>query len=82
MSLARTHVEQVRRQAETTGVTAIETSVAEGEPTEEILAYIAAKNIEAVVVGRRGRGTLARLLLGSVSQKLATLAPCIVIICP
>jgi len=82
VSLARTHVEQVRRQAETKGVTAIETSVAEGDPTEEILAYIAAKHIEAVVVGRRGRSTLARLLLGSVSQKLASLAPCIVIICP
>jgi nucleotide-binding universal stress UspA family protein len=54
----------------------------EGDPTEEILAYIAAKTIAAVVVGRRGRSSLARLLLGSVSQKLASLAPCIVIICP
>jgi nucleotide-binding universal stress UspA family protein len=45
VSLVRTHVEQVRRQAETKGVTAIETSVADGEPAEEILAYIATKKL-------------------------------------
>jgi nucleotide-binding universal stress UspA family protein len=82
LSLARSHVEQARRRAETQGAIAIKTSVIEGDPIEEILAYIAAKGIDAVVVGRRGRSSLARLLLGSVSQKLASLAPCIVIICP
>lgn len=82
LSLARSHVEQARRRAETQGAIAIKTSVIEGDPFEEILAYIAAKGIDAVVVGRRGRSSLALLLLGSVSQKLASLAPCIVIICP
>jgi nucleotide-binding universal stress UspA family protein len=75
-------VEQARRRAEAQGAIAIKTSVIEGDPTEEILAYITAKSIDAVVVGRRGRSSLARLLLGSVSQKLASLAPCVVIICP
>jgi len=75
-------VEQARRTAEAQGAIPIKTSVTEGDPTEEILAYVSAKTIDAVVVGRRGRSTLTRLLLGSVSQKLASLAPCIVIICP
>lgn len=82
LSLARSHVEQARRRAEAQGAIAVKTSVIEGDPTEEILAYITAKSIDAVVVGRRGRSSLVRLLLGSVSQKLASLAPCIVIICP
>lgn len=82
LNLARSHVEQVRRGAEAQGAKAIKTSVIAGDPTEEILAYIKANSIDAVVVGRRGRSSLARLLLGSVSQKLASLAPCIVIICP
>jgi len=81
-NLAESHADQARRQAEAQGAKAIKTSVIEGDPTEEILAYIAAKSIDAVVVGRRGRSRLTRLLLGSVSQKLASLAPCIVIICP
>jgi nucleotide-binding universal stress UspA family protein len=82
LNLARTHVEQSRRRAEAQGAIAVKTSVIEGDPAEEILSYIAAKNIDAVVVGWRGRSSLARLLLGSVSQKLASLAPCVVIICP
>ncbi len=37
---------------------------------------------DAVFMGRRGRGRLQGLLLGSVSQKLASLAPCMVVIVP
>ncbi|MBU6462213.1 MAG: universal stress protein [Bradyrhizobium sp.] len=44
-----------------------------GDPAEAIINAIAEEKFNAIVVGRRGRGQLAGLLLGSVSQKLA---PC------
>ena len=53
-----------------------------GDPAEAIINAIAEEKFNAIVVGRRGRGRLAGLLLGSVSQKLASLAPCIVVVVP
>jgi nucleotide-binding universal stress UspA family protein len=82
LEIAKGHVEQVRRKAKASGAKTIKTAVASGDVTEEIIAYIKNNAIDAIVVGRRGRSRVAGLLLGSVSQKLATLVPCIVIICP
>jgi nucleotide-binding universal stress UspA family protein len=53
-----------------------------GDAATVILELIAEKHADAVVLGRRGRGRLAAVLLGSVSQKIASLAPCIVMIVP
>ena len=52
------------------------------DPAQMILDCIVSEKVDAVVVGRRGRGRLSGLLLGSVSQKLAVLSPCPVIIVP
>lgn len=52
------------------------------DPAGMIMDCIVSEKVDAIVVGRRGRGRLSGLLLGSVSQKLATLSPCPVIIVP
>jgi nucleotide-binding universal stress UspA family protein len=46
----------------------------------EITDFARAHDIDLIVVGSRGRGRLPGLLLGSVSQKLATHSPCSVLI--
>lgn len=64
------------------GPVTIATMSAAGNPAESLIGLVNAKHADAIVIGRRGRGRLEGLLLGSVSQKLATLAPCTVIIVP
>ena len=53
-----------------------------GDPAEAILDLARRDKADAIVLGRRGRGRLSRLLMGSVSQKVASLAPCTVVVVP
>ena len=53
-----------------------------GDPAEEIIKAVVDEKVDALVVGRRGHGKLAGLLLGSVSQKLVSLSPCMVTVVP
>lgn len=57
------------------------TSIA-GDTTERILETAQRVGADTIFIGRRGRGRLQGLLLGSVSQKVASLAPCMVVIVP
>ena len=74
------HVEAAERRAAAAGAKRIRVAVRSGDPTEQIIEQILEDRIDLVVVGSRGRGRLGGLLLGSVSQKLATNAPCSVLI--
>ena len=50
------------------------------DPAAGILEFASEHAIDLIVVGSRGMGRLPGLFLGSVSQKLASLAPCSVLI--
>jgi universal stress protein A len=51
-----------------------------GDPGESIVAAAYAEHVDVIVVGAHDRGTIGRLLIGSVSEHVARHAPCPVLI--
>ncbi len=64
------------------GVSRIELRAGSGDVAQSLIDIAAGNSVEMIVLGRRGRGQLAGLLLGSVSQKLVSLASCAVTVVP
>ena len=58
----------------------IRKEVLEGSPAEEIINVANVRKSDLIVMGSRGLGKLAGLLLGSQSQKVVSHAPCPVLI--
>ena len=73
---------QARRRARRSGASEVTLQTAWGDPAESIIDAVRRQKADILVVGRRGRGRLSGLLLGSVSQKVASLAPCVVMVVP
>lgn len=71
-----------KTRAEAKGAPHVETESRAGEPAEIILAVAKERNADAIVLGKRGRGRLAGMLLGSVSQKVSMSARCPVTVVP
>ncbi len=73
---------RARERARSAGASEIHLESETGEIVPALLRIAQEKQAEAIVVGKRGAGRLAGLLLGSISQKLASLAPLPVIVIP
>jgi nucleotide-binding universal stress UspA family protein len=54
---------------------ATKTQVAAGDPSEEILAYIAAHGIDLVVMGTHGRKGIDKVIFGSVAERVVKSSP-------
>ncbi len=58
----------------------IKTEVAVGHPADQIIKYAAERKSDMIVVGQRGKSKIATWLLGSVSKRISSYAPCTVTI--
>lgn len=61
---------------------AAETTRLDGDPALELLRACEKEDVDLLVLGSRGYGPLTRVLLGSVSRKVAGDAPCPVLVVP
>jgi nucleotide-binding universal stress UspA family protein len=75
-------LKQARRRAQRLGVRSITLKTGWGDPGDAIIDAVQRSKADLLVVGRRGQSRLSALLLGSVSQKLASFAPCAVMVVP
>lgn len=71
-----------KERAERAGVRRISIRSGWGDPAKGIIEAARRERSDILVAGRRGRGQIAGLLLGSVSQELVSRAPCIIVVVP
>ena len=81
-SVADTVVNEAQDLVGKQGGTKVQTVIQDGDPATRILEYCKAHEIDLIVIGRRGLGGVAGLLLGSVSQKVSHAAPCACLLTP
>jgi nucleotide-binding universal stress UspA family protein len=71
-------LDDARRNARAKGVTRISAEPSFGDPADAIITAARDRQADLIVVGSRGHGRLTGLLLGSVAQKVISLAHCAV----
>ncbi len=59
---------------------AVSWKLRDGDPSLEIVAEAKGEGFDVVVVGHQGQGRVKELFLGNISEKVAHLAPCPVVI--
>jgi nucleotide-binding universal stress UspA family protein len=70
---------RLREAAKSAGVT-LETQVVVGHPAEQIVYQATEQKVDLIVMGHRGKSRIERWLLGSVSKRVLSYAPCAVTI--
>jgi len=68
--------EKARQVLTDKGVEQVTTQVVDGKPAENIIAAAEHEKADLIVMGRRGLGDIAGILMGSVSHKVTHLADC------
>lgn len=74
-SLSAQTLTKARDRAKGLGVATIQLESRTGDVAQAIVDIAQEKDADAIVVGKRGEGRVAGLLLGSISQKLVSLSP-------
>jgi nucleotide-binding universal stress UspA family protein len=77
---AKTVLDVARGAAQAKGAGRMAAEPSFGDPAQEIIAAAGDHQADLIVVGSRGHGRLAGLLLGSVAQKVVSLDPCPVVV--
>lgn len=78
----RNHLESVRSRAKNEGVECETIMAHGGEPHEVIIDEAEEKNVDMIIVGRRGTKGLKKLLIGEVAARVVGNAPCKVLVVP
>ncbi len=81
-SLSTETLTKARERAHAAGAARIQLESRSGNVAQSVIEIAKEKAADVIVVGKRGAGPVARLLLGSVSHKLLGLAPMPVIVVP
>ena len=71
--------ENVRKIADEKGIKA-EIIVKDGKPATEILKIARDKQIDLLVLGSTGKGSISKMMVGSISEKVASTAKCSVLV--
>ncbi len=70
---------ELEKTARERGVT-VQQCIRVGHPAEQIILAAKEKPVDLIVMGHRGKNILARWLLGSISKRVLSYAPCSVLI--
>ena len=73
---------KARDRAKNIGVTMVQLESRSGDAAQTIIKIAREKEADTIILGKRGTGRIGGLLLGSVSQKLVSLAPLPVTVVP
>ena len=65
-----------RQRAESKGVKDITAHIIDGSPADKIIAVAEKENADMIIMGSRGLGNIAGVLMGSVSHKVSHLSKC------